>query len=101
MIIYNVTLSINPTMETSVIQWLKEEHIPEVLETGFFLGHDIFKVIENPKDRKHNSYAVQYKLESWAHFNTYALEHADRLKEITQQKFGENVLAFRTFLEKC
>lgn len=101
MIIYNVTLSINPSLETSVIQWLKEEHIPEVLDTGLFLEYHIFKVIEDPTDRKHNSYAVQYTLESWAHFNTYTLEHADRLRDKTKEKFGDNVLAFRTFLEKC
>ena len=101
MIIYNVTLSINPTMESHVIKWLKEEHIPEVLDTGLFLSYDIFKVIEDPNNRKHNSYAVQYKLESWAHFKTYTIEHADGLREKTKEKFGENVLAFRTFLEKC
>lgn len=101
MIIYNVTLSINPDLESEVIRWLKEEHIPEVMETGLFLEYHIFKVIENPEDRKHNSYAVQYKLETWAHFNTYTLEHADKLREKTQLKFGDNVLAFRTFLEKC
>ncbi len=101
MIIYNVTLSINPGIEKTVIQWLKEEHIPEVLDTGLFLAYDIFKIIEDPTDRKHNSYAVQYKLASWAHFNTYTLEHAERLRDKTKQKFGDNVLAFRTFLEKC
>lgn len=101
MIIYNITLSINPIIETEVMQWLKEEHIPEVLETGLFLDYSIFKVIEDPDNRKHNSYAVQYRLESWAHYETYKLEHAAKLKEKTQKKFGENVLAFRTFLEKC
>lgn len=101
MILYNVTLSIHPSLETEVIQWLKEEHIPEVLQTGLFLDYDIYKIIEDPDTRTHNSYAVQYRLESWAHFDAYTLEHAERLKEKTRQKFGENVLAFRTFLEKC
>ena len=100
MIIYNVTLSINPTLEQEVISWLQEEHIPEVMETGLFLDYNIFKVIENPVERTHNSYAVQYSLKTWEDFAEYSDKHADRLKDITKAKYGENVLAFRTFLEK-
>lgn len=100
MIIYNVTLSIHPTIEKEVLNWLKEEHIQEVMDTGLFLQSNMFKIIENPEDRKHNSYAIQYTLDSWEDFTKYSTEHADRLRAITEKKFGENVLAFRTFLEK-
>lgn len=100
MIIYNITLSINPSIECEVLDWLKIEHIPEVLETNLFLESKMFKIIENPKDRTHNSYAIQYKLESWDKFEEYSLKYADQLREKTKQKFGENVLAFRTFLEE-
>ena len=100
MIIYNVTLSINPEIEIEVLRWLMDEHIPEVLDTGLFLEHHIFKVLESPRARNHNSYAIQYKLESWDKFDAYTNEYAAALKAKTQEKFGENVLAFRTFLEK-
>lgn len=100
MIIYNVTLSINPAIETEVLQWLREEHIPEVMETGLFISHDMYKIVEDHISRTSNSYAVQYKLETWKHFEIYTLECSEGLKQKTQDKFGENVLAFRTFLEK-
>ena len=100
MIIYNVTLSINPTMESSVLAWLRETHIPEVMATGLFLSNNMFKIIESHTERSHNSYAIQYTLESWEKFNDYASNHAAELQSKTKLKFGENVLAFRTFLEK-
>ncbi|MDB4106954.1 DUF4286 family protein [Bacteroidia bacterium] len=100
MIIYNVTVSINPTIEKEALSWLKEEHIPEVMKTGLFVKNEIYKVIENPVERTHNSYAIQYHLETWSHFDDYTSKHADRLRQITAEKFGENLLAFRTFLEK-
>jgi hypothetical protein len=100
MIIYNVTLSINPEIETEVLSWLKDEHIPEVIETGVFIGYTMFKVLEQPNAPIHNSYAIQYKLESWDKFNQYETQFATALKSKTQAKFGENVLAFRTFLEE-
>lgn len=100
MIIYNVTLSIHPEIETKVISWLKEVHIPEVMETGLFQSYHIYKVLDNHIDRNHNSYAVQYHLSEWAHFDEYNRHHSDRLREKTAKEFGENVLAFRTFLER-
>ncbi|MDA0777974.1 MAG: DUF4286 family protein, partial [Bacteroidetes bacterium] len=36
MIIYNVTLSIHPEIEQEVLLWLKEIHIPEVMQTNLF-----------------------------------------------------------------
>jgi hypothetical protein len=100
MIIYNVTLSIHPQIETEVIAWLKSEHIPEVLATGLFIEHKIFKVLESPRAPMHNSFAIQYILESWDKFDEYTEKHAPALKAKTQEKYGDNVLAFRTFLEK-
>ena len=100
MIIYNVTLSINPKIESSVLAWLRETHIPEVIATGLFQSNNMFKVIESYTERSHNSYAIQYTLESLEKFNDYASNHAAELQSKTKLKFGENVLAFRTFLEK-
>jgi hypothetical protein len=100
MIIYNVTISINPELEKEILTWLKEEHIPEVMETNLFESHAMFKVVENHVDRHHNSYAIQYTLTSWEKFDTYTANHADALKQKTKEKYGENLLAFRTFLEK-
>lgn len=100
MIIYNVTVSINPEIEQEVIKWFKETHIPEVMETSLFRSYQMFKIIEDPTAKIHNSYAIQYELESWDDFAEYTEKHADRLRGDTQKKYGENILAFRTFLEK-
>ncbi|MDC0580371.1 DUF4286 family protein [Bacteroidia bacterium] len=100
MIIYNVTLSINPEIEKEAIEWLTHIHIPEVMQTNLFISYNIYKIIENPMERTHNSYAIQYTLASWLNFEKYSQNHAFSLQEKTRKKFGENILAFRTFLEK-
>ena len=100
MIIYNVTVSIHPEIESQAMDWFRNIHIPEVLETGLFTEFSMYKVIESPVERTHNSYAFQYHLESWEKFEEYSEKHAPGLKKKTEEKFGENVLAFRTFLEK-
>ena len=100
MIIYNVTLSINSDIEASVLSWLKDTHIQEVMSTGLFISNNMFKIVENHTERTHNSYAIQYTLESWEKFEEYSSKHAAELQLKTKLKFGDNVLAFRTFLEK-
>lgn len=100
MIVYNVTLSILPEIEEEVIDWLKKDHIPEVMATGLFIESKMFRVIEDPILKTHNSFAIQYTLHSWDDFDNYNKNHASLLRSKTQQKYGENVLAFRTFLEK-
>jgi hypothetical protein len=99
MIVYNVTLSIHPAIEEEAITWLKEEHIPEVMATGLFVSSNMFKVLEHPQGKTHNSYAVQYTLESWLKFSEYEKKYAEIMRTKTKEKYGENILAFRTFLE--
>ncbi|MBT8326510.1 MAG: DUF4286 family protein [Bacteroidia bacterium] len=100
MIVYNVTLSILPEIENEVVAWLKNEHIPEVMDTNLFLEYKMFRIVENPITKTHNSFAIQYVLESWENFETYNTKHAPLLRAKTIEKYGERVLAFRTFLEK-
>ena len=36
MIIYNVTVTLNENIHSSWLEWLRQEHIPEVLSTRLF-----------------------------------------------------------------
>ena len=45
MFIYNVTVHVEPTVETEWLNWMREEHIPAVLNTGKFTLAKLFKVI--------------------------------------------------------
>ena len=72
----------------------------QLTQWQLFLNNAIYKIIENPIERKHNSYAIQYKLDSWDKLDHYFKNYAPKLQAITKTKYGENVLAFRTFLEE-
>jgi hypothetical protein len=100
MIIYNVTISVNPKLEEEILEWMNEVHIPEVLNTKCFLSANMFRVYENPTTKISNSFAIQYALESWEKYDDYQSKFASQLQQKTKEKYGENILAFRTFLEK-
>ena len=47
MLLYNVTISINKSHEADWVQWMKENHIPKVLNTGMFTGHQFYIVLSH------------------------------------------------------
>ncbi|MCC7378160.1 MAG: DUF4286 family protein, partial [Chitinophagaceae bacterium] len=46
MIIYNVTIKVHDSIKTEWLQWLKEEHIPDVINTGCFTHAVIMRLME-------------------------------------------------------
>lgn len=99
MFIYNVTTHVEPNIEKQWLDWMNSDHLPQMLKTGKFKKALIFKIITED-DMGGVSYATQYHCESRIEFERYQKEDADRLKNHTIQRFGEQILSFRTELEQ-
>jgi len=97
MILYNVTVSIDPEIEKDWLQWMKEVHIPDVLATGYFDGHRLCRVIGG--DENGVSYAVQYICESLAKLQQYEIKHAPTLRADYKNRYEGKYAVFRTLLE--
>ena len=98
MILYNVTVSLDPEIEADWVQWITEEHIPDMLATGKFVSAQLIR-IKDDQQQPTGNYAVQYKVENQSQMDAYLNDDAARLRGKTQTRFGNKVLAFRTFLE--
>ncbi|MBF8151221.1 DUF4286 family protein [Winogradskyella sp. F6397] len=96
MIIYNVTLNIDKSIHNEWLEWIKE-HIPQVLATGKFKEAKLTKVLV--EDDEADTYSIQFRAHSREALNSYYAEHAERLKQVGLQRFGDKVLSFRTELE--
>jgi hypothetical protein len=44
MILYNVTVSIDPAIHEEWLEWMKVKHIPDVMNTGCFIEARISRV---------------------------------------------------------
>jgi len=96
MILYNVTVSIDAAIENEWLQWMKEVHLPDVLATGYFAEAKIARILAEEQGGK--AYSVQYYAFSMDAYEAYEKDHAPRLREEHQQKFGSRTAAFRTLL---
>ncbi len=100
MLLYNVTVSVDPRIESEWLRWMKNEHIPEVIATGMFTMHRICRLVQpEPQPEEGVTYAVQYYCDSQEQLNRYFQEYAPALQQAHTAKYGQHTAAFRTVLE--
>lgn len=99
MFLYNVTVGIEPSVEKEWLQWMKTEHMLDVLNTGMFKTAKIYKVLHESEDGT-ISYSTQYFAESLDHVEKYLEQFAPALREEANKRFAGKHIAFRTLLEE-
>ncbi len=100
MVIYNVTLNVENIILAEWMAWMRDEHIPKVMNTGFFHDFHFLRLIGGEQSVDTTTYAVQYKCDSVKELAEYLDNYAHALQKEHTAAFGEQVLAFRTMLEE-
>ena len=99
MILYNVTIGIDKEIESEWVEWMKSEHIPDIMDTGIFEQYKFYKVLSHD-DEGSVSYCVQYFTQTIEQFNLYLKDHAPLFVEKHRARFKDRHVAFRTLLEE-
>ncbi len=97
-IIYNVTVKVQSPIEQSWLNWMKQEHIPEVIGTGCFQSYRVVRLLEID-DSEGPTYAIQYHASSKALYNRYISLFAEALRKKTYDKWGNQFIAFRSVMQ--
>ena len=96
MLLYNVTVSIDPQIEQEWLQWMRSQHIPDVMQTGCFLESRISRV--HGEEQGGLTYAITYLAPDEATFKVYEKNHAPALQADHTKKYEGRFAAFRTTL---
>lgn len=96
--IYNVTVKIDHSIQEAWLQWLKQEHIPDVVNTGCFTHAVIMRLLE-VDESDGPTYAIQYFALSKGLYNNYIENHAEELRKKSLDKWGNQFIAFRSVLQ--
>ncbi|NUM50946.1 MAG: DUF4286 family protein [Flavobacteriales bacterium] len=99
MIIYNVTISIDPSEHENWLEWMRNYHIPNVMQTGCFTHYKICKILSTQPDETGITYAIQYTCNSINELNQYQEKFAGSLQKEHSEKYRGKFAAFRTILE--
>ena len=98
MLIYNVTIKIDWNIAEEWLNWMKQIHIPEVMQTGCFDKHAFLRLLEID-ETEGPTYAVQYFANSINEYNTYIATYAPLLRQKTIDAWGNKYIAFRSLME--
>ena len=97
MYIYNVTINVQEDVHQQWVKWMKEEHIPEMLNTGKFTKALMTRVLVN-EEMGGITYSVQFTAQTRKMLQHYYEEDAERLRRKSAIFEGKFVV-FRTELE--
>ena len=98
MIVYNVTTKVDTAVAGEWLQWLKEEHIPEIINSGCFTHANILELLETD-NTDGPTYTVQYFAESKSNYNVYIEKFAPVMRQKSFDKWGNKTIAFRSLMK--
>ncbi len=98
MIIYNVTIKVDNTAAEAWVEWMKNEHIADVLATGLFVDARLSRLLEQD-DSEGITYIAQYFADTIEQYQEYIENHAIAMREKGFKAFGGKFAAFRTVME--
>ena len=96
MYIYNVTSNVDESIHDEWLNWMKTQHIPEMLSTGKFKNAKMSQVMID-EEMGGVTYAVQYTTDSIETLQEYYNDDASRLREKAMQLFKDYIF-FCTYI---
>ena len=98
MVVYNITIKVEPQIEAEWKKWQIDEHIPEVMATGLFTENKFFRLLDEDESDG-ITYVVQYYASSLADYKKYNEGFATSLREKTFERWSNQLIAFHTVME--
>lgn len=98
MIIYNVTIQLQHNIEEAWVSWMKETHIPDVMNTNCFEKFQMVKLLEID-ETDGVTYAVQYYASNYLNYKYYTENFAKQLQQQSFDEWGNQFIAFRSIMQ--
>ncbi|OON70708.1 DUF4286 family protein [Hymenobacter sp. CRA2] len=97
MILYNVTSSVDPEVAEEWVSYMRDEHMPDVMATGYFVKSQLLRLLNEENDGY--TYAAQYYCINTDQLDEYQRMAAPGLSANLETRFPGQYVSFRTVLE--
>ena len=97
MIVYNVTTKVDDAIKNDWLTWLKEEHIPAIINTGCFTHAHTYRLLEQD-DIGGPTFTAQYFAESKSLYNLYLHKFAQQIRNKAYDKWGNQFISFNSVM---
>ena len=98
MIIYNITIKVEWAIAEDWENWMRNEHIPEILHTGCFNKYQFVRLLEID-ETEGPTYAAQYFASQLSNYDDYLQHFAQNFRLKAKEKWGQRYVDFRTLMQ--
>lgn len=95
---YNITTRVENTIADAWILWQQKVHIPSCLQTGSVAGYQFHKLLGHDEEDI-QLFVLQLQIPSESDLQTFTSMHEPDLKLLSEKKWGDSVLEFRSLLQ--
>jgi hypothetical protein len=99
MLLYNITVGIDKDVEQIWLNWVRENLLIEIMDTGLFSDSKMYRILHDNDDGT-VSYSIQLFAVRIENITEYLHSHAPRIIEAHRQKFMNRHVVFQTLLEE-
>ncbi|TLU98724.1 DUF4286 family protein [Dyadobacter luticola] len=100
MIIYNITVNISYDAEKDWLHYMKQIHIPAILETGIPNECKLLRLLTEI-DNEGSTYTTQFSFLTMEDFLAYQTGYQADFQERHHELFNGKYVSFRTLLEEA
>ena len=98
MFIFNTTYLVSDKVHDTWLKWVREQHIPFMLESSYFSRPQVARVITSDK-QEGTSFSVQFHVQDMQTLKLWNQKYSLLFQEKCSQEFGTEVIFFTTVLE--
>ncbi len=96
-VVYEVNLDVDASVIEDYRRWL-DAHVVEVCALPGFIDAHLYETIDPPAEAGRVSLCVHYRMRDAEAFQNYLNEHAPRMREEGEKRFGGRYLSQRRVL---
>jgi len=98
MLIFNTTYLVSDKAHEAWLTWVREQHIPFMLESTYFSLPQVARIITSAK-QEGTSFSVQFHVPDMRTLKLWHKEYNLSFQENCSKQFGTEVIFFTTVLE--
>jgi len=98
MLIFNTTFLVSDKVHGAWIKWVREQHIPFMLESELFTKPQVAKVLTN-EEQDGTSYSVQFHIADMKSLEQWNKQYGPMFQQNCSTTFGTEAIFFATVLE--
>ncbi|ADQ79397.1 hypothetical protein Palpr_1250 [Paludibacter propionicigenes WB4] len=98
MLIFNITYLVSDKVRAPWLTWVREQHIPFMLNSNYFTQPQLARVITSA-EQEGTSFSVQFRVEDMRTLKLWNQEFSAEFKEECSRQFGSEVVFFTTVLD--